>query len=144
MCNAYGEVQGCLRKGQQCYRHLLTRYLIFENVLIVYGIIRTRMYGHYLTQCVLYGVYWQLDTLLPLYITYVLLIVLYTCMLTSFATCLHILGFLLCKQHYSLYVTGSEKTRLSGIFYISRNTSFKYSSHSGSLMPDCMDAKFTL
>ena len=27
------------------------------------------------------------------------------------------------------YVTGSEKTRLSGIFYILRNTTFKYSSH---------------
>ena len=27
-----------------------------------------RMYGCYLTQCVLYRVYWQLDTLLPLYI----------------------------------------------------------------------------
>ena len=36
--NAYGEAQGCLR-SQQCYRHLLTSYLIFENVLIVYGII---------------------------------------------------------------------------------------------------------
>ena len=40
-------------------------------------------------------------------------------------------------------MTGSEKTRLSGIFYISRNTSFKYSSHSGSLMPNCRDATFT-
>ena len=29
--SAYGEAQG--------YRHLLTRYFIFENVLIVYGII---------------------------------------------------------------------------------------------------------
>ena len=28
----------------------------------------TRMYGCYLTQCVLYRVYWQLDTLLPIYI----------------------------------------------------------------------------
>ena len=26
-------------QGQQCYHHLLTRYLMFENVLIVYGII---------------------------------------------------------------------------------------------------------
>ena len=41
------------------------------------------------------------------------------------------------------YVTGSEKTRFSGIFYILRNTSFKYSSHSGLLMPNCRDAKFT-
>ena len=41
------------------------------------------------------------------------------------------------------YVTGYEKTRLSEIFYISRNTSFKYSSHSGSLMPNCRDTKFT-
>ena len=37
--SAYGEAQGCPMLGQQCYRHLLTRYLIFENVLIVYGII---------------------------------------------------------------------------------------------------------
>ena len=41
------------------------------------------------------------------------------------------------------YVTGSEKTQLSELFYISRNTTFKYSSHSGSLMPNCRDAKFT-
>ena len=40
---------------------------------------------------------------------------------------------------YILYVTGSEKTRLSGIFYIS---SFKYSSRSGLLIPNCRDAKF--
>ena len=40
------------------------------------------------------------------------------------------------------YVTGSEKTRPSGIFYILRNTIFKYSSHSGSLMLNC-SAKFT-
>ena len=40
-------------------------------------------------------------------------------------------------------LTGSEKTRLSGIFYISRNTTFKYLSHSGLLMPNCKDAKFT-
>ena len=37
MRSAYGEAQGCSMQGQQCYRHLLTRYLIFENVLIVYG-----------------------------------------------------------------------------------------------------------
>ena len=42
-----------------------------------------------------------------------------------------------------IYVTGFEKTRLSGIFYISRNTILKYSSHSGSLMPNCRDARFT-
>ena len=42
-----------------------------------------------------------------------------------------------------LYMTGSEKTQLSGIFYISRNTTFKYSSHFGSLMHNCRDAKFT-
>ena len=41
------------------------------------------------------------------------------------------------------YVTGFEKTRLSGIFYISRNTILKYSSHSGSLMPNCRDTRFT-
>ena len=43
----------------------------------------------------------------------------------------------------NLNVTGFEKTRLSGIFYISRNTILKYSSHSGSLMPNCRDARFT-
>ena len=47
------------------------------------------------------------------------------------------------KLASTLYVTGSEKTRLSGIFYISRNTAFKYSSHSGLLMPNCRDVKFT-
>ena len=36
-CSAYGEAQGCPMQGQQCYCHLLTRYLIFENLLIVYG-----------------------------------------------------------------------------------------------------------
>ena len=30
---------GLFMQSQQCYRHLLTRYLIFKNVLIVYGII---------------------------------------------------------------------------------------------------------
>ena len=40
-------------------------------------------------------------------------------------------------------MTGSEETWLNGIFYISRNTTFKYSSHSGLLMPNCRDAKFT-
>ena len=40
-------------------------------------------------------------------------------------------------------VTGFEKTRVSEIFYISRNTTFKYSSQSGLLMPHCRDAKFT-
>ena len=39
MCRAYGEVQGCPMQGQQCYCHVLTGYFIFENVLIVYGII---------------------------------------------------------------------------------------------------------
>ena len=39
MHNAYGEVAGLSMQSQQCYRHLLTRYLIFENVLIVYRII---------------------------------------------------------------------------------------------------------
>ena len=37
--SAYSETQGCSMQGQQCYRHLLTSYLIFETVLIVYGII---------------------------------------------------------------------------------------------------------
>ena len=37
--SAYSEAQACSMQGQQRYRHLLTRYLIFENVLIVYGII---------------------------------------------------------------------------------------------------------
>lgn len=41
--NAYGEVQGCPVQGQQCYHHQKTRYLIFENVLIVYGIILESM-----------------------------------------------------------------------------------------------------
>ena len=36
--NLERKAQGCLR-SQQCYCHLLTRYLIFKNVLIVYGII---------------------------------------------------------------------------------------------------------
>ena len=36
--SAYGEAQGCLMQGQQCYCHLLTRYLFFENVLTVYRI----------------------------------------------------------------------------------------------------------
>ena len=43
MYSAYGEAQGCPVQGQQCYCHLLTRYLIFENVLIVYGIILESM-----------------------------------------------------------------------------------------------------
>ena len=37
--SAYSEAQGCSMQGQQRYRHLLTGYLIFETVLIVYGII---------------------------------------------------------------------------------------------------------
>ena len=47
------------------------------------------------------------------------------------------------KNLTTSFVTGFEKTRLSGIFYISRNTILKYSSHSGSLMPNCRDARFT-
>ena len=47
------------------------------------------------------------------------------------------------KHSDMIYVTGSEKTHLNGIFYISRNTTFKYSSYSGFLMPNCRDAKFT-
>ena len=38
------------------------------------------------------------------------------------------------------YVTGFQKTRLNGIFYILRNTILKCS---GSLMPNCRDAGFT-
>ena len=37
--SVYGEAQRCPMQGQQCYHYLLTTYLIFENVLIVYGII---------------------------------------------------------------------------------------------------------
>ena len=47
------------------------------------------------------------------------------------------------KADMNTYVTGFDKTRLRGIFYISRNTILKYSSHSGSLMPNCIDARFT-
>ena len=53
MRSAYGEAQGCSMQGQQCYCHLLTRYLIFKNVLIVYGIILESMC--YLMQCVYTG-----------------------------------------------------------------------------------------
>ena len=49
----------------------------------------------------------------------------------------------ICMHGETLYVTGFEKTRLNGIFYILRNTILKYSSHSGSLMPNCRDARFT-
>ena len=42
-----------------------------------------------------------------------------------------------------IYVTGSEKSQLQGIVQISRNTDFKYSSRSGSLMLDYREAKFT-
>ena len=38
-----------------------------------------------------------------------------------------------------IYVIGFEKTRLNGIFHISRNTILKYSSHSGSLMLNCVE-----
>ena len=70
---AYGEVQGCPMQGQQCYCHLLTGYFIFENVLIVYGNY-TRINGCYLNTVCLYRLHWQLDTLLPIYIYYELLI----------------------------------------------------------------------
>ena len=43
--SAYSEAQGCLMQGQQRYRHLLTGYLIFRTVLIVYGIILESMGG---------------------------------------------------------------------------------------------------
>ena len=42
------------------------------------------------------------------------------------------------------YVTWFAKTRHNSGFNISRNTTFKYSSHCSFLMPCCMDARFTL
>ena len=52
-------------QSQQCYHHLLTRYLIFENVLIVYGIILEFTDVSYLTQCVYTGYIgsWTLSSL---------------------------------------------------------------------------------
>ena len=49
-------------QSQQCYRHLLTRYLIFENVLIVYVectdvTCRSVFYIGYIGSCILSSLY---------------------------------------------------------------------------------------
>ena len=44
---------------------------------------------------------------------------------------------------HTLFVTGFEKIWLSGVFYILRNIILKHSNRSGSLMPNCRDARFT-
>ena len=48
-----------------------------------------------------------------------------------------------CMDSHINYVTGSEKTHLSGIFYISRNTNLKYFSHCGSFLLESSYIKFT-
>ena len=84
--SAYGEAQGCPMQGQQCYRHLLTRYLIFENVLIFYGNI---LESTGVTWCSVFIQVALTVAYSPPYIYYELLVHVHAHMHAHIATCTH-------------------------------------------------------